>query len=122
MLLIAFLVLSAAVALGTSLAIQFMRFGRRVPWLVGGAHGTLGILGLTALLLARTRGPVLGAANGVSSFISVALTLGFAALVLGLGIVALRRRSGRGIGLAIGVHATFAVTAYVLLLAYVSLA
>jgi hypothetical protein len=119
MLLLAFVVLSAVVVAGIVLALLHLR-GVRPHRVVGALHGLAGAAGLAVLLLAL-RGPPRGVLSGVESFGDVAAVVGVAALVAGLGIVVMARRSWGGVGLVIGVHATLAVTGYVVLLAYVSL-
>jgi hypothetical protein len=119
MLLLAFAILSATVAAGIALALLHLR-GSPPHWLAGALHGVAGAAGLAALLLAL-RGPPRGVLTGVASFGTVAATLAAIALVAGLAIAALARRSHRAVGLLIAAHATLAITAYVLLVAYVSL-
>jgi hypothetical protein len=120
MLPIAFAILSAAVVLGIALALLHLRGRSRPPWMIGALHGVLGTAGLATLVLAL-RGPPRGAEAGVAAFGAIAAVLAAVALAMGLAVVTLARQSRRGVGLAITVHATFAMTAYVLLLAYVSL-
>jgi len=118
MLLVALAILSATVVLGIVLALLHLR-GLHPHWMFGALHGVLGATGLGTLVLAL-RGPPRGVLTGVAWFGTIAALLAAAALALGLGIVALARRS-RGVGPVIVVHGTLAITAYVLLLAYVSL-
>lgn len=119
MLSLAIIILSAAVLAGIVLVLLHLR-GVSPHWIIGALHGAAGAAGLGALILAL-RGPPRGVLTGVASFGADAAVLAAGALAMGLGIVALARRSRRGVGLAIAVHATLAITAYVLLLAYVSL-
>jgi len=119
MLSLALVILSAAVALGVALALVHLR-GSLPSRPFGALHGVVGAAGLGALLLAL-RGPPRGVLTGVASFGAIAAVLAAVALVVGLGIAALARRGRGGLGLVIAVHATLAITAYVLLLAYVSL-
>lgn len=119
MLSLALIILSVAVLAGIVLALLRLR-GVWLHWIVGALHGVAGAAGLGALVLAL-RGPPRGVLTGVAPFGVVAAVLAAAALAVGLGIVALARRSPGGSGLLIAVHATLAITAYVLLLAYVSL-
>jgi O-antigen/teichoic acid export membrane protein len=119
MLPLAFTILSAAVLAGIVLALLHLR-GSPPHWTIGALHGVAGAAALVALLLAL-RGPPRGELTGVASFGTIAAVLAAIALALGLAVAALARRSHRAVGLAIGVHATLAITAYVLLLAYVSL-
>jgi hypothetical protein len=117
---IALITLSATVALGIALSVLHLRGSSRPHWMISAVHGMLGAAGLGTLILAL-RGPPRGMQTGVASFGSVAAVLLASALVAGLGIAMLVRRSGRGVGLLIAVHGTAAITAYVLLAAYVSL-
>jgi hypothetical protein len=87
----------------------------RPPFAAGIAHGVIGTVGLGVLLLAL-RGPPRGVANGVGSFGTIAAVLFAAALVAGLVLLVLRRRS-----VVMAIHAGIAITAYMLLLAWYSL-
>ncbi len=119
MLLLAFAILSASVAAGIVLALLRLR-GSPPHGAVGALHGVAGAAGLVALLLAL-RGPPRGVLTGVASFGAIAAVLAAVALAAGLVVAVLARRSHGVVGLVIGMHATLAITAYVLLLAYVSL-
>ena len=121
MLFFAFWVLSATVTLGAFLAFMYLRAAHVLPSAVAITHGSLGAFGIAALAYALSREPIRGVAYGVSSFGVVAAALGGLALLLGFTIALLKWRTNRRVGLLIGVHATFAVAAYTLLLAYVSL-
>jgi hypothetical protein len=120
MLSLAVAIVSAAVVLGTVLALLHLRGIARPPWTIGAIHGVLGAIGLTTLVLGL-RGPPRGVQAGVASFGLASAVLAVIALTMGLGILVIARQTGRGIGVAIGVHGTVAVAAYVLLIAYVSL-
>jgi len=120
MLFFSFWILSAAIVLGAFLAFIYLR-AAHPPSAVAIAHGSLGAFGIAALAYALSREPIRGVAYGVSSFGVVAAALGGLALLLGFTIALLKWRSDRRVGLLIGVHATFAVAAYTLLMAYVSL-
>jgi hypothetical protein len=117
MLLLAFAILSATVAAGIVLALLHLRGSPR-HGAVGALHGVAGAAGLVALLLAL-RGPPRGVLTGVASFGAIAAALAAVALAAGLAVAVLARRSHGAVGLVIGTHATLAITAYVLLLAYV---
>jgi hypothetical protein len=119
MLALALAILSATVVAGAVLALLHLR-GSPPHWAVGALHGVVGTAGLGALLLAL-RGPPRGVRTGVAAFGLVAAIFATAAFAVGLAIVALLRRSRGGTGLAIAVHGMLAITAYVLLLAYVAL-
>ncbi len=116
----ALVILSATVVLGIALALLYLRGRIRPPWIVGVLHGLSGTAGIATLMLAL-RGPPRGLLNGVASFGAIAAVIACVALVAGLGVVTLARRSGRGVGLMIAMHGGLAITAYVLLVAYVSL-
>jgi hypothetical protein len=120
MLSLAFAILSAAVLLGAVLASMHLRGWRRPAWAVGATHGVLGLAGLLALWRALG-GPPRGVLTGVSAFGSIAAWLAVIALLLGLGVLVAVRRGAPATGLVIAVHATVAVTAYVMLAAYVAL-
>lgn len=120
MLSLAFILLSAAVLAGSVLALLYLR-GTAYPRPASGLlHGALGLAGLAALFLAL-RGPPRGLDAGVGSFGAVAAVLAAAALVLGLSVLALLRYRPQVAALAVVLHAALAITAYVLLLAYVAL-
>lgn len=87
----------------------------RPPLALGIAHGTVGAIGLAALLFAL-RGPPRGVSAGVGSFGTTAAVLFGGALLTGLGLLAMRRKT-----VVMTIHAGIAVTGYVLLLAWNSL-
>jgi hypothetical protein len=118
MLTLAFWILAATVVLGSGLAFAHLRASRLPPWPVGALHGVAGATGLAVLIMAL-QGPARGAEYGVSSF-GPAAALVALALLMGLVVLLLARRFKRTSGLAIAIHSTIAVTAFVLLLAYVS--
>ncbi len=119
MLSLALVILSAAALAGIVLALLHLRGSRR-HWMFGALHGVAGAAGLAALLLAL-RGPPRGVLTGAASFGAVAAVLAAIALAVGLCVAMLARRAHGGTGLVIAVHATLAITAYVILLAYVAL-
>ncbi|HEY8290031.1 MAG TPA: hypothetical protein VIG49_12240 [Acetobacteraceae bacterium] len=111
-------IMSLTVVAGVILALWHMRGGSaRPPALAGVAHGVAGAIGLGTLLLALG-GPVRGVAFGAGSFGSTAAWL-FAAALLSGGVIWWRRRDSPAVLMV--VHAGFAVTAWVLLLAWASL-
>ena len=117
------LLLSTAVVCGIVLALWHLRPGetrRNPPWQIGILHGALGIGGLAALIL-LLQGPRRGDAMGVGSFGTAAAWLFAAAIAAGLTIPFLIRRFRTGAGVAIAVHASLAITGYVLLLAWTSM-
>jgi hypothetical protein len=119
MLTLAFWILAATVAFGSALAFLHLRAAKLPPWPVGALHGMAGATGLVVLILAL-QAPARGAEYGVSAFGPAAAVLVALALVMGLVVLILARRFRRTSGLVIAVHSTIAVTAFVLLLAYVS--
>jgi len=119
MLTLAFWILAATVAFGSALAFLHLRAAKLPPWPVGVLHGMAGATGLVVFILAL-QAPARGAEYGVSAFGPAAGVLVALALVMGLVVLILARRFRRTSGLVIAIHSTIAVTAFVLLLAYVS--
>jgi len=101
------------------LALRYLR-GGRLPLAVGVAHGLIGAAGLGLLLLAL-RGPRRGESMGVGSFGATAAVLFGVALPLGVLIALLRRRSPRVAGIVVATHASLAIAAFVLFLAWASM-
>jgi hypothetical protein len=120
MLSLSLVILSAAVVLGIALVSLRLRATVAPQRAVSVLHGALGAIGLAALVLAL-RGPTRGVSTGVASFGAAAALLAAIVLFIGLGLVAVSRRSSNAGGVLIALHATLAITAYALLLAYVSL-
>ena len=87
------------------------------PWL-SALHGVLAIGGFIVLVLAL-RGPPRGAASGASAFGPIAAVLAAVALIAGAATLAARLRKKPFTGILVGVHATVAVSAFVILAAYV---
>lgn len=109
--------MTLAVAFGSALALWHLRAtdgGSRPPAWAGIAHGAVGAAGLVVVLLAL-RGPARGVAAGAGSFGTVAAALFVAALATGLVLLALRRKQA---AVTMAVHSGFAITGYVLLLAW----
>lgn len=119
MLTAAFSVLACAVAIGCALALVHLRSYKAVPvaWWVAALHGLVGLSGLGLLALAL-RGPVRGLAQGTASFGIIAASFFVSAALIGGNIFA-RHRRGRHAGALIGVHATLAISGFVMLAAYV---
>lgn len=119
MMIAAFVALGSAVVLGSALAILHLRMEAPAapPWLLAGLHGLLAIGGFACLLLGL-RGPPRGLQTGMASFGTVAAVLIALAALLGGGILALRLLRARSSGTLIGIHATFAVSGFVFLAAY----
>jgi hypothetical protein len=115
--------LSLAVTVGIILALWHLRAtdGKGgPPQMVGLLHGIVGVAGLGGLIL-LLQGPRHGDAMGAGSFGIVAAALFALALLIGLAIPSLTRRSPPGATIAIVVHASVAITAYVLFVAWSSL-
>jgi len=118
MLIAAFAFLAAAIALGAALAIIYLRRedGAGLPWPLGALHGALGIGGLCCLAL-TLGGPPQGADQGTSSFGAISTALISLAAIVGFAAFAhfvKRRRAG----LLVGLHATLAISGFVILAAY----
>lgn len=107
-------------ALGSTLALLYLR-GARKP-LLGAIHGIMGAAGFVFLLVAL-EGPRRGDAMGVGSFGADAAVLFGIALVLGLclWLLLLFKRTQRIAGVVIAAHASLAITAFVLFLAWTSI-
>ena len=115
----AFVVLAIAVLLGSALAVLHLReHAAPPPWPLGALHGAIALGGLGCLALAL-RGPVRGLDQGTASFGTMAAALLALAALVGLALLAARLRGRRLSGMLIGIHATFAVGGFVILLAYV---
>ncbi len=117
MLIAAFGTLSVAIALGTALAVVYLRReGATLPWRFGAFHGLVGIGGLCCLVLAL-RGPPRGVEQGIGSFGAISAVLISLAALVGLAVLShlLKRRRA---GTLIGLHATLAVSGFVILAAY----
>ncbi len=119
MLTTAFLLLSLAVLLGSLLAVlDTQGAGTATPlWPLAALHGLAALGGLACLALAL-RGPVRGLDQGTASFGMLSAWLLAAAALMGLSLLAARLRRRRLPGLLIGLHATLAVTGFVVLAAY----
>ena len=119
MLTASFIVLGIAVLLGSGLAVLHLREGAAAPARpLGALHGLVAIAGLGLLALAL-RGPPRGVEQGTGSFGMIAAVLIALAALIGILLLAARLRKRRLPGVLIGIHATFAVGGFVVLLAYV---
>jgi hypothetical protein len=119
MLIAAFVTLAVAVLLGSVLAVPHLQTeGRAPPWSLAALHGLLAISGLGCLALAL-RGPSRGLDQGVASFGIIAAVLITLAASLGVALLATRVFKRRVAGIMIGIHATLAVSGFVILAAYV---
>jgi hypothetical protein len=120
----AFVILAVAAALGAVLAVLHLRTNRtmtspRPPrWPLGALHGVLALAGLACLALAL-RGPPRGAEQGTASFGLIAAVLFVLAALLGARLLAARLFNKPIGGGTIAVHATLAVSGFVILAAYV---
>ncbi len=120
MLVATILVLGAAVLVGSVLALQYLRTveAPNTPWPLKALHGLLGIAGLCMLALGL-RGPPHGLDQGVGSFGIIAASLLTLAALVGVVLLAVNILKRRLAGVMIGIHATIAVTGFVVLAAYV---
>jgi hypothetical protein len=116
----AFVVLGLAILLGTVLAVLHLRLNGSgtPPWSLAASHGLLAIIGLCCLALAL-RGPPRGADQGMGSFGIIAAGLVTLAALVGVTMLTARIRKKQIAGALIGIHATLAVSGFVILVAYV---
>lgn len=123
MLTAAFLILGCAVLLGTALAVRYLQpatgaKARRMTWWpLAALHGLCGIGGLICLLIAL-RGPARGVDYGAGSFGAVSAALLALAALAGGAVLVTHLRTRRRAATLIGVHATLAVSGFVILAAY----
>ena len=115
-----FAILGSAVLLGAVLAVLHLRGeGAAMPaWPLGGLHGLLALAGLGCLLIALG-GPPRGLGTGTESFGKISAGLLALAALMGGVILILRLRKRRLPGVLIGLHATLAVSGFVVLAAYI---
>jgi hypothetical protein len=124
MLTAAFTLLTLAVALGAVLAVLHLRTNRTTAppllpqWPLGALHGLLALTGLACLALAL-RGPPRGVQQGTASFGLIAAVLFVLAALLGARLLAARIFEKPIGGGTIAIHATLAVSGFVILAAYV---
>ncbi len=120
MLIAAFVILGTAVLLGSVLAILHLHTqdAAAAPWPLAALHGLVAIGGLGCLVLAL-RGPPRGLDQGTASFGMISATLIALAAVAGCGLLAAHLLKRRVSGTLVGVHATLAVSGFVVLAAYV---
>jgi hypothetical protein len=120
MLVAAFVILAVVVLLGCVLTDLHSRTGDRAEWHwpLATLHGLFAVAGLMCLVLALVRSPR-GLDQGNFSFgIGAAALIVLAALV-GLTFLATQVLKGRHAGILIGIHATLAISGFVVLTAYV---
>ncbi|MGB7036326.1 MAG: hypothetical protein WBD71_12450 [Xanthobacteraceae bacterium] len=120
MLTLAFAVLVIAVLLGSVLFVMHLRNDPRsaARWRLAGLHGLVGIGGLVCLLFAL-HNPSLQPDPGTAGFGGISLVLIALAALFGGGIFVARVANSRRAGALIGVHATIAISGFVILAAYV---
>jgi hypothetical protein len=120
MLIAGYVVLGIALLLGSVLAVLHLQTDGAVgpPWMLAALHGLVAVAGLGCLLLAL-RGPPRVLDHGTAGFGTIAAVLIAAAALLGAGFLATRLLRRRPLGLLIGIHATLAVSGFVILTAYV---
>ncbi len=116
----AFAVLGIAVLLGSVLFVMHLRNDQRsaARWRLAALHGLIGIGGLACLLFAL-HNPALRPDRGTAGFGEISLGLIALAALLGGGIFATRLANSRRTGALIGIHATIAISGFVILAAYV---
>lgn len=119
MLISAVLVLAIAALLGSVLAaLHWREDAAPPPWPLGALHGLIAIAGFGCLALAL-RGPPRGLDQGTGAFGTIAAALVALAALAGLALFTARLRRRRLSATLIGVHATLAISGFVVLLAYV---
>ena len=117
MLLPAFYILTAAVLLGSVVALSHLGL-IRWRWWPGIVHGALGATGL-AILFFSLGGPARGVEFGVQSFGLIAAALASVGLFIGLSFAALNLFARKRVAWLVGAHVTVAMAAYLFLMAYV---
>jgi len=120
MLVAAFVILAFAVLLGSMLAVLHLRIkgAAMPPWPLAALHGLLAVVGLGCLVLAL-HGPSRGLDQGTASFGIISAALLALAASVGAKLLAARVFKKRIGGGTIGIHATLAVSGFVILIAYV---
>lgn len=116
----AFIALLIAVLFGSWLAILHFdgRTPARTPWPLALMHAALALGGFV-LLAASLTAPPRGADQGTAAFGLTAVALFAAAIAAGLGIFVRFRVRKKSASALVGVHASLAVCAIVILAAYV---
>lgn len=118
MLTAAITLLFIVVLVGSALAVLDIAGGQATRlWPLAALHGLIAVAGFACLVLAL-QGPVRGLGEGTASFGTLSAWLLLAAGLLGANLLAARLRKRRMPGMLIGLHATVAVTGFVVLAAY----
>lgn len=118
MLTTAFAVLGIAVALGAALFVRHLHGGIGAPQPLAVLHGLIGLGGLSYLILALRQAPI-RSGHGTTSFGATSAALIAAAALVGVAVFVLRSIGTARAGTLIGIHATLAITGFVILAAYV---
>jgi hypothetical protein len=120
MLIVIFATLTIVVVLGSVLALPYLQAeGRTRPsWPLAALHGLLGIGGFGCLVLVLKASPR-GLDQTTGSFGIIAATLIAPAILLGIGFAVARLRGRKPSAILIGIHATLAVSGFVVLSAYI---
>jgi hypothetical protein len=119
LLLLAFVLLCGAAALGGGLAVLYLR-NKPAPAAMLAAHATLGVASIVALRIVLARGlPQTGMGTGGFGLAATALLA--VALVFGLRLAWLGWRRRRPSELLVGTHALLAIGGLVLVLSLVAL-
>ncbi len=120
MLVAAFVILAVVVLLGCVLTDLHSRAGDRTEWHwpLATLHGFFAVAGLECLVLALVRSPRLLDQENASFGIGAAALIVLAALV-GLSFLTTQVLKGRHAWILIGIHATLAVSGFIVLAAYV---
>ena len=118
MLMAAIVLLTTAVLLGSALAVVYLgsEGSSAAPWRIAALHGLSGLAGLACLVLV-VRAPALPSSHGTASFGRMSAWLFALAALVGTAILRARWRRRRP-GALIAVHATLAISAFVIFAAY----
>ena len=111
------LLLALAAAIGSWMAIQAMRRAARPKLAVAILHGLLALGGLAVLIPALGASPRAAAAGAGSFGLVAAIALALAALP-GLLLFAQHLKGRKLAGSLVGLHASLAITGFVILLTY----
>jgi hypothetical protein len=115
----ALIALAVAVSVGMLLAVLHLRSDQiqKVPWPLAALHALFALGGFAALL-ASLGGPLRGIDQGTASFRAISAWMLGLAVLFGLLILAARLRGQARAGGLIGIHATLAVSGFVLFVVY----